>query len=319
MSNYILEECSSFEEWDEFVEESPQGSVFNKTAFITSVGAQCVPYFVKKGHEVVGGVSVALSQEGGLLQELPFAHYQNSILFRKTANQTHNKVITEHFSISELIINELVSTYRGYHAINSHKFSDLRPFLWYNYHNRDKGVFDNKLLYTAILDLHNKQSNTLVENLRTLRRRELRKEGDFRFEESTDLELLDRMHYETFSRQGIERSNVESGFIKELTSGAINHGFGKMTVGYVDGQPASAVLILNDTKRSYYLIGANYTEFRNTGIGTKLLFSKILETRDMGLREFDFVGANSPQRGDFKISFNAQLYPYYQSNLDLGE
>jgi len=34
------------------------------------------------------------------------------------------------------------------------------------------------------------------------------------------------------------------------------------------------------------------------------------------LEEIDFCGVNSPQRGDFKISFNAEIKPYYESTFD---
>jgi len=34
-----------------------------------------------------------------------------------------------------------------------------------------------------------------------------------------------------------------------------------------------------------------------------------------GLQRFDFVGVNSPQRGDFKLSFNAELVPYQEVHL----
>jgi hypothetical protein len=33
------------------------------------------------------------------------------------------------------------------------------------------------------------------------------------------------------------------------------------------------------------------------------------------LQRFDFVGVNSPQRGDFKLSFNAELAPYQEVHL----
>jgi hypothetical protein len=34
------------------------------------------------------------------------------------------------------------------------------------------------------------------------------------------------------------------------------------------------------------------------------------------MRMLDFVGVNSPQRGDFKLSFNPELVPYFEVHLD---
>jgi hypothetical protein len=44
------------------------------------------------------------------------------------------------------------------------------------------------------------------------------------------------------------------------------------------------------------------------------MFHNIEEARRRGLRELDFVGVNSPARGDFKLSFNPALTLYF----DLG-
>jgi len=75
--------------------------------------------------------------------------------------------------------------------------------------------------------------------------------------------------------------------------------------------PASAVLFLYDDRTAYYMFGANDPAYRNTSAGTFLLMNMIKEAFEMGLKEIDFVGVNSPNRGDYKISFNADIKPHF--------
>ena len=77
------------------------------------------------------------------------------------------------------------------------------------------------------------------------------------------------------------------------------------------GEPVAASLFLLDEIRGYYLIGATNPKFRNYGVGSLVMFEQIKSCLDDGLKEVDFIGINSPQRGDFKTSFNAQSELYF--------
>jgi hypothetical protein len=58
-------------------------------------------------------------------------------------------------------------------------------------------------------------------------------------------------------------------------------------------------------------VAANHPEFRKTGCGTYLMIENIRRWQRKGLAAVDFVGINSPNRGDFKTSFNAVPVPYF--------
>ena len=51
---------------------------------------------------------------------------------------------------------------------------------------------------------------------------------------------------------------------------------------------------------------------RQGGAATRLMLDSIFEAKRRGLVELDFVGVNSPDRGDFKLSFNPELKPYFE-------
>ena len=314
MAKYRVEESSDLELWDQFVELSPEGTVFNKQHFIQSVDGFCRVFFVYKGQEIVAGICVAINSDGNPI-DVPYGQYQNGILFKSFIGVTHNKRITEQFKLSELIINEISSVFKTHSIVHSTDYTDLRSFQWHNYHTPKLGTYDIQLLYTASLSVENKSDSEIISNIRTLRRRDLNKVENFSISKSLDVEMLNSMHDDTFTRQGLVRSNLEKEFLKKVAKGAIDHGFGEISVCEIEGESASANLFLFDSKRSYYLIGANNPNYRNTGASTKLMMSNIFSTRDNGMKYVDFVGANSPQRGDFKVSFNAEVLPYFKCTL----
>jgi lipid II:glycine glycyltransferase (peptidoglycan interpeptide bridge formation enzyme) len=74
---------------------------------------------------------------------------------------------------------------------------------------------------------------------------------------------------------------------------------------------ASTALFLHDADTAYYLFGANEPALRATGVSTLLLFDAMEQCREQGLLLLDMVGVNSPQRGDYKTSFGAELRSYF--------
>jgi hypothetical protein len=45
------------------------------------------------------------------------------------------------------------------------------------------------------------------------------------------------------------------------------------------------------------------------------MIKNICMARELGCKYLDFVGVNSPRRGDYKLSFNGKLTPYYEVSL----
>ena len=72
---------------------------------------------------------------------------------------------------------------------------------------------------------------------------------------------------------------------------------------------------LFDNKTGYYLVGANDPQYRKDGTGGYVVFEQIRYCIEKGLSYVDFMGINSPFRGDFKTSFNADPKSYYKFTL----
>ena len=130
-------------------------------------------------------------------------------------------------------------------------------------------------------------------------------------EESHDISILDMLHDKTFERQGLERSPGEKFMATTLAQTAITEGFGRLLICRNKiGTPASASLFLFDKKTAYYMIGANDPDYRNFGTSSLVIFEQLRKCLDQGIEQVDFMGINSPNRGDFKTSFGAIPTPY---------
>ena len=70
--------------------------------------------------------------------------------------------------------------------------------------------------------------------------------------------------------------------------------------------------MLFDKINAFSKYGATDPSFKNIGAYTYLTIHCLLKSFELGLKTWDFLGANSPRRGDYKISFNADLIPFYQ-------
>ena len=119
----------------------------------------------------------------------------------------------------------------------------------------------------------------------------------------------------TFQRQGLTIDIDTLGLVRRICEQAIANGYGYLSTSIVADRTASMAFFVSDTRCTYYLFGANDPTMRDTNASSKLLLDNIDFNAKLGMQLFDFVGVNSPQRGDFKLSFNAELVPYQEVRL----
>jgi hypothetical protein len=310
-----LIECHDDAAWDEFVRGSFQGNVFCQTDFLHSLGEAFVRYLVEEdGSPVVGTV---LMTRDGLPLPAPHgcAEYQGVMFGRVVeAMPTHRRVLTKLKTV-EYLLGELSNRYRCLSFGLHHEFADLRSFLWFNYHEPQKGKFAIDLRYTGLINLRTMvPQEQYLQGVRELRRREYNRavKEAVTVECSDDINVLDRLHEMTFDRQALARPVDEARQLRSVGQGALAANFGKLLLARnADGEVASAYLFLFDDRCAYYLFGGNHPDLRKTGASTYLMFHAIDLFKKQGMHYFDFVGVNSPNRGDFKTSFNAEPKPYY--------
>ncbi|MFN8657716.1 MAG: GNAT family N-acetyltransferase [Candidatus Obscuribacterales bacterium] len=313
--NLRLTACDDDRVWDDFVERSLQGSVFCQSAFMAALGKPVERWLLSEDEWVVAAYPVLMNGIGAPAAA-PHAYtlYQGLMFHSDIDLEAPHRGVQHKLKLTDFLLEELSLRYSRISLCTHPQLDDIRSFLWFNYHRAEKGVFQAHTRYTGLLSLENFDQQSYLSQVRSLRKREFARatRDGYRVVESTDVAALDRLHELTFARQGLTRSPSEVALLRSITEGALKQGFGQcMTAVNGAGEIASANLILFDKRTAYYLIGANHPDFRSSGASTYLMCAAIERAASMGLKHFDFVGVNSPDRGDYKLSFNARPVLYH--------
>jgi hypothetical protein len=282
------------------------------------LGLNCKYYFVRKGEEVVAAIPILLDNAQHIVRSpYHFAPYIG-LMFKAFSGEADHKRISRDFELTEFVVNEIIRIHGKFSITTAPSFSDIRPFLWYNYNLPGEKVFDVNVKHTPILKMDFGSQEEYLSSIRTLRRRELKDMDKVDISDWDDIDAFDNLHRLTFERQGIVRPEVQSRILRSIARAAIDKKFGRLSLCRYQGEEASAFLFLYDNKRAYYLFGANHPDFRKYGCSTKLMIENIFHAKDVkGLNEVDFVGANSPRRGDYKVSFNSKLHQYFEVHYNV--
>lgn len=303
--------------WDRFVDESPHGSVFVRSAFLDALGMAWD--VVRLGDDDLPSIAaVLLRDDAGVVMPgpLPFTQYQGVLVARPVAEAPPHRRVKETLDLTAALMEGLRGEQRLSWCLHP-GFTDVRAFLWFNYHSPEQGHCRLDVRYSGLIDTSGGLPGVLAR-CRSVRRQEFRKASSrFRVASILDLDVLDRLHAETFARQGLERTPREVATMRSIASAALRHGFGDLLAAYdEDGTVAGAALFLFDRRTAYYLVAANDPAYRSAGVSTLLLLSGVERGITRGVRQVDVVGMNSPLRGDFKASFGAEPVPHYLVNWE---
>lgn len=313
---YRIEAINDDTGWDAFVRSSAQASPFVESRYLSALGLDCDRLAVTSAAGVTLAVAAVPLDNGQPHQgAFPFCPYQGVLLSSAVSALPPHKRHATTLGVMESLIDGLCARHTRFSLALSPAFEDLRPFLWHNYHQPAAPRFHVSTRYTALLDLRSFDPAAFLTSIRASRRQERRKSAAS-IVESDDVAALLAIYRLTFERQGIAVPERQVAMLARLAASAIDQGFGWLSAARLpDGQVASMALFINDDRRAYYLAAANHPELRHTGASTHLLIDNIAEAARRGCESFDFVGVNSPNRGDFKLSFNPALVPYAELTL----
>ncbi len=312
--------CTDKTVWDALVSRSPQGSVFCRSGFLDALGAPHDTWLLQADGRILAGAVLLKDEQGNVgAAPHPLSMYHGVLLEAGLATAQPHRRYKEGLEITAILLQELEKHYSRLSFCLHPCFDDLRAFSWFHYHQREQGMFNIGLNYTGIIDLGILDFETYLATIRSCKRREYRlalKNG-LTAEISDDLVVLEKLYRMTFERQGTTKSSEELRLVRAIAQASLAQGFGKiLLVRLPGGEVASATLFLHDEHAGYYLIGANHPDYRNTYSGVFAFVESCRRCHEQGLKQIDVIGINSPNRGDFKTSFNAVPKPYFVVNWD---
>ena len=322
MSDYIVEVVNENNKnrWLDFCAKSRQVTPFMYNDYLESVGFYGQSFFASKKNSIIAGICLTVNKKSDrIVSPVPFAPYQG-LIYRLEDNIKLYSFYKENLEATSVLLEYIGERYKDISFCNHYTLKDTRGISWYHYHTPEKGLYDIKVLYTAIKDLFIDQD---IEIGLSKGRKYDYKYSQTRYHlkcveniDKDDIEDFMNLYCLTFERQDISLDDEVIGQVRNIICTALKHQYGFLRYAETeDGTRIGAVFILYDKNCAYYLFGANHPEYRVYGGGTFLLVESMKLVQKMGVRYFDFVGANSPLRGDFKLSFGAELMPYYECKL----
>ena len=301
---------NEYMEWDGFVKNSPQGSLFSSIMWLEMYGEPYKIFASFKGKEMVGGAAIIEDGTGKNTSPLVYFTPYQGILYRDNGSMNISDRISLEKNIAVCLIEELEKIYRNISLYNHWNFKDARAFYWHCY-GRVGDEYVVTLRYTSVIDISDieKAFNCMDDDTRY----EIRKaeKNLIKVVQEDDFVSFDRLHDVTFKRQGIERPEHEEKLVKKIYEALKKDGRCKIYFAKTkEGVISASAMIIWDNKRAYYMFGATDPETRNNGATSLLLWTIFKELCAQGFKEIDLVGVNSPNRGRFKMGFGGALIPY---------
>ncbi|MFC7212828.1 GNAT family N-acetyltransferase [Saliphagus sp. GCM10025334] len=301
------------ESWNEYVERSPQGSVFHRYDALRTQAAysdaRLYPLVGYKGEEPIGifpifeshtgPVTFAFSPPHGLhVPALGPALLNMNQLKQRKREKRHSRFIDGCF---EWIDRELEPTYTSIRT--SWRYDDMRPFKW--------NGFDVHPSYTYVVDLETDEE-TLIRRFSRTTRRTIRNHLDDEYTVTVGGVDAARWIMEQvvsrFEEQG-KTATMSPSFVVELYE-RLPEGVVNPYVLSVDGDPVTGTILLVDGETAHRWQGG-------TKPGTSLPANELLEWRmltdamERGVSEYEIVDANIPRINEWKSKYNPNVRTYY--------
>ena len=301
---------TNIKDWLTLLEKSPQYSPFVRDDYLEVTGFAAKNYILYRNGNIYMGVCIPVDKNTGMPSEsVPYAPYQGLLYLNEQISyrDCHNNLEATEFMLDYLYSE---SGLRQISFGNSYAVKDIRSIQWHHYHSQEKGTYNIKVRYTSVIK--NCYNCRTASKGRNLDYRYSTERYGLRIEKSQDVEDFAELYEKTFFRQNISLTDMTMRTVLGIVDLAIRKDFGKLyyaTDG--EGRRIDAIFVLTEHNKSYYIFGANDPDHRKKGGGTLLLMNELVNMQNNNICEFDFIGINSPNRGDWKLSFGGMINPYY--------
>jgi len=291
------------EEWDRFVDDSPQGCIFCKSWWLEAVSPGGYEFLVlRRGGRIAAGMPVVRYRRWGLdAVHMPQLTQTLGVLLAPPTSESYEKRLSAEMDLlTELIA--AIPRVAHFNTFCHYSLTNWLPFHWAGYQQttRYTYVIEDLSNLDAVFAgfAHSKRKNIKKAEQAVTVREDMPPEDFYRHHEMTmrkqgeaisySLDLFRRIHEATYSRQ----------------AGKTWYAAGE------DGAVQSAIFVIFDPKSAYYLISTIDPAYRNIGSAT-LLVRDAIKYSASRTRRFDFEGSMVQGVEHSFRKFGAVQKPYF--------
>lgn len=291
--------------YDDFVDGSPQGSVFCKSWWLKTVAPDSWDILTVENNGHLQAASPIIKQRSILgdrvISEPPLTPYQG-IMFMDLSDLKMETQISRQRKWITQIIDQLPDF--DYYKVNyHHSFNYWLPLYWQG--------FNQTTRYTYIIDDLSDLDmvwNGFRENIR----REIRKaqKKQIKVTCSDDLQEFWDLNQKTFDRQGVGMI-YDLEYLRRIDDICKQKGCRKIFFAVDDlGKIHAASYVIWDKHSAYYLLGGGDPQLRTSGAASLIMWESIRAAAGVS-KAFNFEGSMIKPVERFFSAFGAKPYPYY--------
>jgi hypothetical protein len=305
----ILSCGDPLDEWDQFVDESPQGCIFCRSWWLEAI---CPNGFeiltLRRDGRIVAGIPLPTRRKWGYTAiEMPALAQTLGVLLEPATSEKHSTSLSNDINLMEGLIQALPAF--DYFSMSFHySVTNWLPFYWAGYKQTTR--------YTYVIhDLSNLPE--LYESLSQKTRNTLRKaeKSGISVVESDDIDLFLELNKKTFARQGMKLP-YSGELVRRLDEACASRCARKIFLAKdPEERIHSALFAVYDGKSMYNLMQGSDPELRGSG-GNSLAMWHSIEFAQGVAEKYDFEGSMLRNVERVFRSFGATQAPYFRITKD---
>ncbi len=289
-----------YELWNKFVDESPQGCIFNKTWWFEAVDCQFEIYACfDKNEQIIGGMILPDRDDGITMPRLT---QTLGILIKPINDGKYVSKISKEKDIIQTLVN-IIPKDKKYSINFNYNFTNWLPFMWLGYNQYCRYTYVIEELIN--LDIVKGEFRYNIKyDINKANKKQLVVKDDLSIEQFYNINM------QTFRRQGIaEPYSLE--FLKKFDSIVKAHNSGKAFFVVDSENTIYAVsYIVYDKKSAYYLLGGASDQEKSSGAVSLALWEAIKFSSKVSTR-FDFEGSCNKNIEEFFRGFGGKQKIYF--------
>ncbi|MFC2089960.1 GNAT family N-acetyltransferase [Bacteroidota bacterium] len=315
---YVTED--EYQTWDAFVMQNKDGTIFHTSRLALALlkvennaHASIIGCFSKDG-QLAGGMIVGWKQLPGKMKVMvtPYASPFSGPLVSARDTEYVTKQESHSFSILHVILDFVEREFNLVNFLLPTGFNDIRVFNWRNYSSR--------VFYTYVGEISDPEKLYKQFQSDIRRRITIAEKYSYSIKQNRSHDHV-QIVYDLLSKS-YERQDHPFKFTLEQFSDLLGDSDLKNNLSmysvWNEDLPVAALLMLHYKDTAYYWMAGGDNEHFDTGLNQLLFWEVIKMMSELGLKNMNMVGANTPTISRYKSSYNFELVPYYSVTKIIG-
>lgn len=295
---------------------SEQATAFTRPANLQHLVDEVDWWGVERSGEVVAAWPLVRAVSGGPIAPPPFCYYVGPMLadsLRTDSKYPHYWSV--YTSILTAMVDALTAEYSDFTFSFPPGLTDVRALSWWNFDHPGHAGFRITPRYTAEIDLTQfPDEAALRQSLASNRRRDVGRwlAAPPDVVDNVSTERLIDLHDHVLGRGGDVVDDARRSALRRLIA-LVRSGQGAIIGVAPPGTDTveAAIVVLDGPEESNGVFYAASAAWRDAGLTAWTVWLALLRARSLGLRRFDFNGANSPNRAADKHNYGATAALYF--------